>query len=154
MSETAASPSEKHRPRLQRWHLILWIVLIGFFTFISVRGERDEAFRKGRDIPIARYVWNAAAIHTGPSAGVLYWDWGYHSVSGVINQGARARIGGGANQAFVLIVTVVFITVLSLNGGIIPQPVSKWVHVVYGVMFVLVTALWYYSAALSLAALI
>ena len=84
----------------------------------------------------------------------MYWDWGYHSVSGVINQGARARIGGGANQAFVLIVTVVFITVLSLNGGIIPQPVSKWVHVVYGVMFVLVTALWYYSAALSLAALI
>ncbi|NNE92301.1 MAG: hypothetical protein HKN23_11690 [Verrucomicrobiales bacterium] len=150
--ESESTP-EKRVPRLGRWHLIPVALAVVTFTIISIRGQESWADSRGRNLPADQAAWNAVTIHTGPFAGVLYWDYGYHSIGEVIHHAARTRIATEYHRGLILIATPVFLIGIFLNAGIFRWRVRNWVRVVFGLIFWLNLVGWYFAAVVSLAML-
>lgn len=146
--------SNFRKPRLGRWHAGLWLVLVGLFSYWAVQWVIDWETTRGRTAPTERLVWNALTIHTGPLAGVFYWDYGYSQPSFYLRTkemiSGRFRTGHLPLSAIVL---PAFLVLTLPSTGCCMKPVRLGWRILIGVAFVVGTALWYFSAMISIAML-
>ena len=77
LAEPSGSSPDRRVPRLGRWHAGVWAVLICLFSTRAVKWVIDWENTRWRIAPTNRLVWNSLSIHTGPLAGVYYWDYGH-----------------------------------------------------------------------------
>lgn len=144
----------RRRPRLKRWHGILWLIMICLFSYLAVQWVIDWETTRGRVAPSNRLVWNAFSIHTGPLAGVYYWDYG-HQRPQIIPRTTRLLTSQHAQHHFVwcAIVFPVFVLLTFPSTGLFIGRVRLGWRILIGVAFVLGTGLWYFSAMVSIAML-
>lgn len=136
------------------WHLGLLSLLIVLFSSGSVKWVSDWETTRGRVAPLNRLVWNAATIHTGPFAGVYYWDYGYNRpilflrTKSLFTSRFKER-----HLALVIIALPLASLLLWPATGLGLPPLRKRWHVLIGVAFVLGIGVWYFSAMVSIAML-
>ena len=128
--------------------------MICLFSYCAVHWVIDWETTRGRVAPTSRLVWNAFSMHTGPFAGVYYWDNGQNQpqlltrTSALVTSKFRR-----AHLKVVLIVTPLFLVLVMPATGLFLPPVRKRWRILAGLSFVLGTGLWYFSAMISIAML-
>ena len=156
-SQAESGADDRHHrkvPRLTRWHAGFIAVVMAVMSFWAVYWVVDWETTRGRVAPTNRLVWNGITIHTGPLAGVYYWDHGYNQ-PGLIDRTFKL-FTSTHRRAHLVVVAIVLPTCLVLalpSTGFFRRPLRLHWRLMIHCAFLAGTCLWYFSAMISIAML-
>lgn len=141
-------------PRLGWWHAGVVVAFAVVFSFLAVNWVINWETTRGRVAPTERLVWNACSIHTGPLAGVFYWDYGRDQPQLFASMYELFTSRYLRNQLLLTaIVTPCFLLLVLPSTGIYIPPLRLRWPILIGCAFVLGFELWYISGLISIAVL-